>query len=182
MSIKDELEKIGLTSDNSVVIGSGILSALNIRESKDIDIVVDEKIYERLSGDSRFNKSENHGREILTDKLLEIGTSWGVLDKNWKFEDFLSKSAAIDGVRYITLEFLLAVKKSWLLDKDVRQKDIDDVELIENYLKSNKKYYKCMECGLRYTDKETAEKCRAWCSEHKSCNLDIIKHAIKETP
>jgi len=36
----------------------------------------------------------------------------------------------------------------------------------------------CPECGLHYTEREWAEKCEAWCKEHKSCNLDIIKHAI----
>lgn len=40
--------------------------------------------------------------------------------------------------------------------------------------------YTCSECGLRYPDPATAAKCRAWCKEHKSCNLDIIAHAIKE--
>ncbi len=134
MDIKRELERIGLTIENSVVIGSGILSALNIRESQDIDVTVNEDVYKRLSADSRFKKAENHGREVLTDGLLEIGTSWGVLNKDWKFDDFLGESVVIDEVRYTTLEFLLAVKQSWLLEKDARQKDIDDVELIKNYL------------------------------------------------
>jgi len=40
--------------------------------------------------------------------------------------------------------------------------------------------YRCSECGLGYKEKEIAEKCQAWCKEHKSCNLDIIKYAIKE--
>ena len=134
MDIKRELERIGLTIENSVVIGSGILSALNIRESQDIDVTVNEDVYKRLSVDSRFKKAENHGREVLTDGLLEIGTSWGVLNKDWKFDDFLGESVVIDEVRYTTLEFLLAVKQSWLLEKDARQKDIDDAELIKNYL------------------------------------------------
>jgi len=134
MNIKRELERIGLTIENSVVIGSGILSALNIRESQDIDATVSEDVYKRLSTDSCFKKAENHGREVLTDGLLEIGTSWGVLNKDWKFDDFLGESVVIDEVRYTTLEFLLAVKQSWLLEKDARQKDIDDVELIKNYL------------------------------------------------
>lgn len=46
--------------------------------------------------------------------------------------------------------------------------------------KDDKKYYQCEECSLVYLDKETAEKCQAWCSEHKSCNLEIIKNAIKD--
>jgi len=41
------------------------------------------------------------------------------------------------------------------------------------------KTYQCEECGLWYKDKEISEKCQAWCKEHKSCNLEIIKHSIK---
>jgi hypothetical protein len=39
--------------------------------------------------------------------------------------------------------------------------------------------YQCPECGLYYEDKDLAEKCEAWCREYKSCNLDIIKHAVE---
>ncbi len=45
---------------------------------------------------------------------------------------------------------------------------------------AGKKLYQCRECGFKYEDKEWAEKCEAWCKEHKSCNLEIIKHAIRE--
>ncbi len=46
--------------------------------------------------------------------------------------------------------------------------------------KEGKKYYKCEECGLLYTNKETAEECQAWCSKHKSCNLEIIRRSVGE--
>jgi len=52
--------------------------------------------------------------------------------------------------------------------------------MVQEIAKGDKKYYQCEECGLLYLDKEMAEKCQAWCSEHKSCNLEIIKHAVKE--
>lgn len=135
MDTRSKLADIGLTQDNSVVIGSGILSALHLRASNDIDIVVPEAEYSRLADNKQFTKSQNHGREILADELFEIDTSWGVLGKNQTFDDLQKQSLVIDGVCYITIEFLLAVKKSWLLDDEVRQKDIDDVELIEKYLK-----------------------------------------------
>lgn len=38
--------------------------------------------------------------------------------------------------------------------------------------------YQCDECKLFYRKEETAKRCEAWCSEHKSCNLDIIKDAV----
>jgi rubredoxin len=39
--------------------------------------------------------------------------------------------------------------------------------------------YKCPECGFLYEEKKWAEKCEAWCKEHKSCNIEIAKHAVK---
>ena len=41
--------------------------------------------------------------------------------------------------------------------------------------------YVCAECGLTYTDKNWSQKCQAWCAEHKSCNLEIIKHSIQQS-
>lgn len=43
--------------------------------------------------------------------------------------------------------------------------------------KDNKELYQCGECGFHYEDRALAEKCEAWCREHKSCNLDITAHA-----
>lgn len=40
--------------------------------------------------------------------------------------------------------------------------------------------YQCEECGLFYAEKEIAQKCQAWCAEHKSCNMEIIKNAVEE--
>lgn len=37
--------------------------------------------------------------------------------------------------------------------------------------------YQCPECGFHYKDREWAEKCEAWCREHKSCNIGITAHA-----
>jgi len=42
------------------------------------------------------------------------------------------------------------------------------------------KLYQCPECGLFYKEKEWRDRCYEWCREHKSCNLEIIKHAIEK--
>ena len=44
----------------------------------------------------------------------------------------------------------------------------------------NKELYQCEECGFQYVEKEWAEKCEAWCLEHKSCNIEITAHAIPQ--
>ena len=42
----------------------------------------------------------------------------------------------------------------------------------------NKKLCQCEECGFRYEEQSWAEKCEAWCKEHKSCNIEITSHGI----
>ena len=54
-----------------------------------------------------------------------------------------------------------------------------DMVMVKEIEQDSKIYYACEECGLKYTEKEIAEKCQAWCSEHKSCNLEIIQHNEK---
>lgn len=44
-------------------------------------------------------------------------------------------------------------------------------------LSTSKELYQCEECGFHYEDREWAEKCEAWCREHKSCNIEITAHA-----
>lgn len=138
MDIKRELDKIGLNPNNTIVVSSGILNTLNIRKSKDIDVVVTDDIYIKLLNKKGFRKEAKFDRELLVNDLFDISTDWFVLGKSWNFEDFREYSIIINGVRYITIEFLLNVKKSWIAgDEVVRQKDIDDVKLIEDYLEKN---------------------------------------------
>ncbi len=44
-------------------------------------------------------------------------------------------------------------------------------------LKLNK--YSCPICHFKYKDSQWAEKCEAWCKEHHTCNVEIIKHAVQ---
>lgn len=41
------------------------------------------------------------------------------------------------------------------------------------------KLYKCNICGFSYKEKKWMLKCMEWCKKHKSCNLEITKHAVK---
>lgn len=37
----------------------------------------------------------------------------------------------------------------------------------------------CIECGLHYRVRETAEKCEAWCRETRSCNVEIAQQSVE---
>ncbi len=135
--VQNKLAELKLTPSNSIVIGSGILNALNIRESADIDLIVTKEKYYELSKNPRFTIVQKHADiefEVLSNDIFEIGFSWTVINKTWSFSDMLEHSIVIDNVRYITIQFLLEVKQSWLNNNFARTKDIDDIRLIENYI------------------------------------------------
>jgi hypothetical protein len=52
-------------------------------------------------------------------------------------------------------------------------------KIIKQTKKQGKTFYQCEECKLVYKSKEWAKKCEDWCKENKSCNIEIIKHAVK---
>lgn len=52
--------------------------------------------------------------------------------------------------------------------------------MTKQIIKNNQQLFQCEECKLLYEEKEWAEKCQAWCAEHKSCNLEITKQAINK--
>ena len=52
--------------------------------------------------------------------------------------------------------------------------------MVKKIEQDNKELYQCEECGFKYAEREWAEKCEAWDKEYKSCNLEIIEHAVKE--
>jgi len=145
INLEGTLANLGLTSANSIVIGSGILGALGIRKSNDIDVTVTAETYIHLSKEASFHEKQHHGHPVLVAGDLEVGTNWIVLGKNQTLDDLVKHSLILDGVRYVTLDFLLAVKRSWLEEDDeVRPKDRVDVQLIENYLTAHE--------GGRYGD------------------------------
>lgn len=52
--------------------------------------------------------------------------------------------------------------------------------MVKEIQKGESRVYQCEECGFGYADRGWAEKCQAWCTEHQSCNLEIIQHALPE--
>mgnify|MGYP001592468639 CR=1 FL=1 len=51
--------------------------------------------------------------------------------------------------------------------------------MVKEITKKEKKYFQCEECRMFYLKNEIAEKCENWCRKYSSCNLEIIKNAVK---
>lgn len=143
MNTAQTLASFGLTPENSIVIGSGILGALNIRSARDTEVVVSADLYEFFLANTDFQKQERQGRPVFVAGSLEILFSWTIVGTVWTFQDLCTDSVIIDGVRYTTVEFLCNAKTAWLLNGEFRQKDKDDVILMNAYLDKHSHTGRC---------------------------------------
>ncbi|MBI1973954.1 hypothetical protein HYS54_04015 [Candidatus Micrarchaeota archaeon] len=51
--------------------------------------------------------------------------------------------------------------------------------MVSQSSKSGSTVFSCEECGFAYAENEWARKCEGWCRAHKSCNLEITRHALR---
>lgn len=136
--IGDEIPKYfdvyGVSRDNSIVIGSGVLEALGLRKARDIDLVVSGDEFARLAESEKFEPDQT--KDCLWGGLdmprkIEVWRDWTspTTDEPVDFDDLLKYSTEIDGVKYVTPDYLLGWKQS-----KNREKDQADVILLRNFL------------------------------------------------
>lgn len=130
-----ELEQLSLGPADYIVLGSGILAALEIRPTQDIDLLITRDAFERLCslGWKYEEKTFDDGmaRDFVMDGDVEAcSEDWdgkGVGD----YRKQPGMITTIRGIDFGSLEQLRAIKALW-----GRAKDRRDVELIDGYLKS----------------------------------------------
>jgi hypothetical protein len=132
MDIFLELKKLNFPPDKYLVIGGAALAGRNLKQTRDLDILVEKNFLEELRKDSHW---KYHPRIIPTEKAglvneegtVELYPSVGKIDL--EFEDMKTREETIEGVPFANLQDILLIKKSYR-----REKDLKDIELIETYL------------------------------------------------
>lgn len=127
----ERVKELGLPLDQMIIIGSGILDQLGIRQSTDIDVAVDRAVLEKLAGDSDWAKKlDKNQRQYLVkhDGSVEIWDGWEIDGRIVEYDELLGYAVEYDGVKFVNLDFLRRWK-SWR----GREKDIQDVRLIDEW-------------------------------------------------
>ena len=135
MNILERVKALHLPDGEYAVIGSGILAAKKIREAKDIDLVVTEKLLNELR--ARGWKRIWFFRGMLYRKLIRSGDAEAFSNVHYKkynhsAEEIIRGAEHIDGIPFMSLGELIEFKKAL-----GREKDIRDIQLIEEYLKTH---------------------------------------------
>ena len=133
MSKDDFIERvkaIGLSLDKVIVIGSGVLAAHGIREARDVDLVVTRAVFAALEDNISWKRGrQGSASYALVKGDIEVWTDWSTDGTGHPtYDDLLSDTEIIDGVRFVTLEYLRTRKMERSSDKD-----IDDIRKIDEY-------------------------------------------------
>lgn len=132
MNIIEETKRLGLPFGEYLVIGSGILGALGIREIRDIDLFTTPKLYETLLKEGwKLEEVEISGRmrERLVMGSAEAYKDFYLYDEPQDVYKMIEEAEVIEGVPFMSLPELLKMKQSLS-----RPKDLEDIKLIEKYL------------------------------------------------
>ena len=127
MSVIDKVRALDAPHDQLVVIGSGLLDVWGFREASDVDLVVSNELYEKLSRDDRFVSGEKRGDRFLAWGEYEVFDNWG---ENASFSQLYAQSIVVDGVHFVAPDYLIAWKQQRNWEKDRR-----DITLLKERLR-----------------------------------------------
>lgn len=127
MTIFEEVEKLNLPIGQYAVVGSGVMSAYGIRQHGDVDLIITPDLFDILK-DSGWELSKNKKNVIKSGNYeADIDYKYGEYNPNPK--ELIETAEIINGIPFIKLDEVIKFKKA--LNRD---KDQDDIKLINNYL------------------------------------------------
>ena len=129
----ERVRALGLPLEQIIVMGSGVLDQLGIRQADDVDVAANEALYAvLLAGRDGWIREEQWGETLFRNEqnTAELWSGWVAPGGRLSFDELMKHTTEYDGIRFVSLNFL----REWKLWKG-RPKDLRDVELIEQYQK-----------------------------------------------
>jgi hypothetical protein len=124
------VKQLDLQAQDYIVVGSGVLSALGLREAGDVDLIVSPAVYEQFEATGAWRrKYYPDGTYGLANGSYEVGLNWDGRDGEPNLQDLKRQEIIIDGVPFMDLARLRAWKQAM-----GRPKDLADILLIDRYL------------------------------------------------
>lgn len=127
-----ELRALSLQDHEYVITSSGPLGVRGLRESNDLDLVVTDPLWNTLA--TKYGVIDKGTYKTILVGNIEIYNSTSLLGNFASFNNQLEKADMIEGYNFLNLEMLIELKT-----KLGREKDLQDIELIRDYLQNNPK-------------------------------------------
>ena len=129
----EEVKKLNLPIGSYALFGSAPLGVRCIRKCRDIDILVNEKLWQKYKNKSdwKYELTKN-GIEHLSKGIIELWNNWLPWYPN--ANKFIKDAEIINGIPFVKLKYFI----EWKI-KFGREKDKQDIKLVEKYLSTSKK-------------------------------------------
>ncbi len=124
MKFADELRALSLPSGTYAITGSGPLAIRNLIRLGDLDVIVTEALWKKLS--LQYPVAEN-GCHLRIGNI-DIWKNCPYIET--KTEEMIRTAETIDGLPFVRLSYTLEWKR-----KMRRPKDMEDIAIIEKYFK-----------------------------------------------
>lgn len=129
----EQLDKLKLPKGKYVVVGSGSMAALGIREANDLDVLVTMDLWDQLAKNNPVVMSGKTENIIFGDmQILGNGSMYRVPEIA-PIDKMIKTAEIIGDHRFLTLQLVRKFKLN-----QAREKDLKDVELIDEYLQNAK--------------------------------------------
>jgi len=135
LQLFEKFKKLNLPIGHYAITSSGPMGIRDIREISDIDIICDQKLWEELSTKYKATTENKVSKMHITDNveaLYEGSFFYNFCTDAPSVEKQIAQCEMIDGLPFVDLKYILFFKK-----KLGRDKDKEDVKLINDYLKNH---------------------------------------------
>lgn len=128
----NELDTFNLPVTEYVIIGSGPLAIRDIRETNDLDILVNDELWDKLS--KKYAIVEKNGFQFIhLSRNIEVHGKKSfpkTSGEDPSQEENINDAEIIENHPFQSIKHFLYYKR-----KGTREKDVNDVMLLENWLK-----------------------------------------------
>lgn len=125
----EKVKRLNLPIREYALFGSAPMGVRELKECHDIDIIVTEDLFEKFKGDPDWQlKLMDDSSEYLENDSVELWKNWG--PGEWDIGKLIKEAEFINDLPFVKLNYLIQWKKL-----NAREKDLKDIEVVENYLK-----------------------------------------------
>jgi len=124
-----KVKELKLPIGEYALFGSAPLGIRELKNCHDIDIIATENLWKEYSNKKDWQiKEMADGNKYLCNNEIELWKDWG--PGNWDIKQLIKEAEIIDGLPFVKLEKVLEWKRL-----NHREKDLKDIEIIENFLR-----------------------------------------------
>jgi len=132
MTIFERVKRLHLPVGEYVVIGAGILEALGLRDTRDVDVIVKPRLFKKLRESKKYKEEMRWGKIFLFGEDIDIGAKLDWENYSTTIEEAINTAMIINGIPFLNIKETIKFKKAMGREKDTR-----DIKLIKGYLKKH---------------------------------------------